>query len=214
MNSEAERPIRVLIADESPVVLQGLKATIHQSFDLEIVGEAHSAAELVPLIRACSPDVVILDFAKNLVEVVRAIHLQVPGIRTLVSSQNKSREHMRTVFESGASGFLAKEDDLPVLAMNVRSIHQGKKHAPPGVTEVSHETYRGDVSTTRALTSREKQILQLIAEGKSSKDIAELLRISPRTVSSHRSNITKKLNVRNVAGLVRYAFRSGLMQTK
>jgi RNA polymerase sigma factor (sigma-70 family) len=186
---------------------------------LEVIGEAGDGLELLKLLRKMTPHMVIVDISMpNLrgLEAVREIRKQYPDLKVLVLTMHKDRSYLQQAISAGAEGYLLKEDADPDLFSAIEGIRQGKIYVSPHLTQDMIQDWaqiqRGNISSTlhpELLTPREKEVLKLIAEGRSTKEIGELLAISERTVERHRSNIMDKLQVRKTADLVRYAIQEG-----
>ena len=208
--------VRVLIADEQPVVLAGLRGLLRRFPDIELVGAVRDAHEAVRETARLHPDIVLLDIAMQDMagaDAVSAIHTQSPGTHVVVFSSNRAADWVHKSFELGAVGYIVKDQDLDDLAAILRSIQAGETYLSPQLvdTAVLEFTQTPKRRTgARTLTQREQQVLELLVQEKSSKEIAALLAISPRTVSTHRANIMRKLATHSITGLVRYALRAGL----
>ncbi len=186
---------------------------------LEVVGEAGDGLELLKLLRTITPNMVILDISMpNLrgIEAVSRIRKQYPEVKVLMLTMHKDRTYLHQAIAAGAAGYLLKEDADPDLFTAIEKIRQGKIYVSPHLAEDMLDDWagmrRGEVNSSLqpdVLTSREKEVLKLIAEGRSSREIGELLFISVRTVERHRANIMDKLQIRNTADIVRYAMQEG-----
>ena len=197
---------RIVIADDHPLIRQGLKKVIEGVPGLEVVGEAGDGLSLLGLFETAKPDMVILDISMPHLRGIEAISLvknYKPGIKILIFSMHK--EYFRQALAAGAEGYLVKEDADKELFSAIESIRQGQRYLSPRLIEAE----AGGKSRGEELTAREKQILKLVAGGKSNREIAEVLDISVRTVESHRAFIIRKLNLKKTADLVRYAMEKG-----
>jgi DNA-binding NarL/FixJ family response regulator len=183
-----------------------------------VIGEAGDGLELLKLLRTMTPHLVILDISMpNLrgIEAVREIRKQNPDLKVLILTMHKDRSYLHQAISAGADGYLLKEDADPDLFSAVERIRQGKIYVSPHLAEGMIEDWaqirRGDASSIQpeVLTAREKEVIKLIADGKSSKEIADILFISVRTVERHRANIMDKLQIKKTADLVKYAIRQG-----
>ncbi|MBI5664794.1 MAG: response regulator transcription factor [Nitrospirae bacterium] len=209
----------IILADDHALFRKGLKGIIERAPGLEVTGEAGDGIELLKLLGASAPDMVILDISMpNLrgIETLREMKARHPEVKSLVLTMHKDKEYLRQSISAGADGYMLKEEADPALFAAIDRLRQGKMYVSPQLTDDMvmdwARTRRDDIHPTlnsEALTTREREILKLIAEGKASKDIADLLYISPRTVDRHRSNIILKLRIRNVADLVKYAIQKG-----
>jgi len=209
---------RIILADDHLMFRQGLKKILGERADLEIIGEANSGLDLLKLLQELVPDLVILDISMpNLrgIEAVREIKSLRPNVKILILTMHKEREYLYQSVSGGADGFLLKEDADTELFSAIKTIQQGRIYISPTMADESTEDWvrmaRGErtIPFGDPLTTRERQVLKLIAEGKSSKDIAALLFISARTVERHRANIMDKLNLKKTADLVKYAIQKG-----
>jgi DNA-binding NarL/FixJ family response regulator len=215
-----ESPFRILLADDHVMFRRGVRSLIQGMEGVEVVGEAGDGLELLKLLRKVHPHLVILDISMpNLrgLEATREIKMINPGVRVLILSMHKDREYLYHALTAGAEGYLLKEDADEELISAIRTLRQGGTFISPLLTaqvaNIFVEKFRpgGGVPTApeEPLTVREREILKLIAEGKSSKEIGELLFISSRTAQHHRANIMKKLSIKKTADLVKYAIQKG-----
>jgi two-component system response regulator NreC len=220
MNADEGRHIRVLLAEDHTIVREGLKALLSTQPDIEVVGEAGDGAEAVELSRRLSPAVVIMDLSMprlNGVEATRQIRKARPQVRVLILSMHAGEEFVRSAIRAGASGFLVKGAGLSDLVAATRAVAAGEAFFCPAAARVllldaqRPNGLPAPESPAEELTDREREVLQLVAEGKSSKQIGELLHISAKTVEGHRSRIMDKLDIHDLAGLVRFAVRHNLV---
>jgi len=198
---------RIVLADDHVLIRQGLRSLIEGVDDLEVAGEAADGLELLKVLETVAPQMVILDISMpNMrgIEAIREIRTRRPETKILILSMHK--EYLHHALSAGTNGYLLKEDADSDLFYAIAQIRQGRTYISPRLTEQLVDVI---VSSPESLSSREKEVLQLIAGGKSNKDIAEALHISVRTVESHRANIMVKLDLKNVADLVKYAVRKG-----
>ncbi len=210
--------INVLLADDHAIVREGVRALLAREADVAIVGEAADGHEAVRLCAELSPDVVIMDLAMprlNGVDATAQIRKQSPRCRVLILSMHQTEEYVRPAIRAGASGYLLKGSGIADLVAATRAVAGGEAFFSPAVASIVLRDARGDgpPAEGQALTSREREVLQLVAEGRSSPQIARLLSISVKTVEGHRGRIMTKLNIRDLAGLVRYAVRVGLVSS-
>lgn len=197
---------RIVIADDHPLIRQGLRKVIEGMPGFEVVGEAGDGLSLLGLFETTRPDMVILDISMPNLRGIEAISLvknYKPFIKILVYSMHK--EYFRQAMAAGAEGYLVKEDADKELFSAIESIRQGQRYLSPRLVEAE----AGGRARGEELTAREKQILKLVAGGKSNREIADVLAISVRTVESHRAFIIRKLNLKKTADLVRYAMEKG-----
>jgi DNA-binding NarL/FixJ family response regulator len=209
---------RVVLADDHAMFRQGVKRILQDADDLEVVGEASDGFELLEVSKETTPDMVILDISMpNLrgLEATREIKAIFPNVKVLVLTMFRGKEYVYGAISAGAEGYLLKEDADTELFVAVEKIRQGGRYISPILSgELTHELIhmgQEGQSTSRdnLLTLREKEVLKLIAEGKSHKEISDLLFISVRTVDHHRANIMRKLNIKDTANLTKYAIREG-----
>ncbi|WP_196259097.1 response regulator transcription factor [Pelagibacterium limicola] len=209
----ARSPIRVLLVDNHPLVLDGLKAILETYDHIEVVGAAPSARIALDLAQKNAPDVVLMDINMPELNGLDAIELfkeQTPSTRLLMLSMHDSREYISTSVMYGASGYILKDVSTEEILKAIETVAAGGTFFSTGVSDVLLE--RGaHAQKGRALTTREQDILLLVAAGKSNKDVAATLNISARTVETHRKNIKKKLGIATTAGLTRYAIENGLI---
>jgi two-component system response regulator NreC len=208
-------PIRILLADDHGVVRQGFRAILSQQADMVIVGEAGNGREVMTLAEEFAPDVIVMDVAMpelNGIEATRRLGTSVPKTRVLALSMHKDSVYVREMLKAGAKGYLLKDSSEHDLLEAVRAVARGGEYISPLVQAALNTSYKLQGSTPLdQLTSREREVLQLIAEGKTNKEVAASLNISVFTVDAHRGRIMEKLNVHNVNELVRFAVRNGLV---
>jgi len=211
-------PYRVVLADDHAMFRQGVIKILQDVDGLEVVGEASDGFELLEVAKETTPDMVILDISMpNLrgLEATREIKTILPNIKVLILTMFRSKEYVYGAISAGAEGYLLKEDADTELFVAVEKIRQGGRYISPILSgELTHELihmgHEGQsTSSGNLLTLREKEVLKLIAEGKSHKETADLLFISVRTVDHHRANIMRKLNIKDTANLTKYAIREG-----
>ncbi len=206
---------RILLADDHAVVRQGFRMILGAQTDMEIVGEAGNGREAVTMCEELKPDVVVMDVAMpelNGIEATRRIATATPQTRILALSMHKDSVYVREILRAGARGYLLKDSiDVDLLAA-VRAIARGEGYLSPAVSDAVLTDYRKHVTDPLdLLSSREREVLQLIAEGKTNKEIATLLNLSVYTVDAHRGRIMEKLNLHSTGELVRFAVRKGLI---
>jgi DNA-binding NarL/FixJ family response regulator len=210
----SEQPIRVLLADDHTIVRQGLKLILSGSPDFQIAGEAATGLEAVELAQKLKPDVVLLDVGMpelNGVEATRRMVAANPRIRVLVLSMHKEAVYVREILKAGARGYILKDAIDTELLNAIRSVAHGDGYISPAVSGALLADYRQNVTDpVDLLSARERQVLQLIAEGKTNKEIATRLNLSVYTVDSHRGKIMEKLNLHSTGELVRFALKHGL----
>lgn len=213
-----EPRIRILVADDHSLVRAGLRSLLEELPGVEVVAEAVNGREALRLIAELRPDVAMLDISMpelNGLEVAARVAKEWPRTRTLILSMHADEEYVRRALSSGAIGYLLKNSARPELEMAIRATARGESWLAPEVsTKVVAAWVRGETTATgtpRLLTPRQREIVQLIAEGRSSKEIAQTLDLSVKTVETHRTELMHRLGIRNVAGLVRFAIRSGMV---
>jgi two-component system response regulator NreC len=211
---ETMTKIRVLLADDHTLVRKGIRALLESQEGLEVVGEAAEGQEAVHKVRQLLPDVVLMDLTMpglNGLEATRRIKKEFPQVRVLVLTMHKNEEYLREVLPAGASGYVVKQAAPEELIWAIRTVYQGDYFLSPSVSGKGIEEYlrppeaAGEKEGYDSLTSREREVLQLIAEGHSTREIAERLYLSVKTVETHRSHLMEKLHLHNVAQLTQYA---------
>jgi DNA-binding NarL/FixJ family response regulator len=208
---------RVILADDHVLFRQGIKRLLGDLKGVEVIGEAGDGIELLSLLRKQQPQMVILDISMPRLrglEAAKEIKTSFPQIKILILSMHKNTEYFYNAISSGAEGYLLKEDADRELYTAIEKIRRGERYVSPILlADLSKDVVelRGGHRRTSSedLSIREKEILKLVAEGKTSPEIADLLCISVRTVQNHRANIMRKLNIKNTTDLLRYAYRRG-----
>jgi DNA-binding NarL/FixJ family response regulator len=221
---KSERKISVLIADDHTIVRHGIASLLSLYEDFEVIGEAENGREAVDLTLSKNPDVVLMDIGMpilNGLEATRQIRKQAPHVKVLVLSGYDNDEYVLQVIQCGANGYLLKNTVIEDLCTAIRSVKKGLAFFSPSVSKIIVDSYVSRPSGSesrpetkkpaRPLTSREREILQLIAEGHLHQQISERLNISVRTVDTHRNNIMKKLDLHDTASLVTYAIKNGIV---
>jgi two-component system response regulator NreC len=203
-----------MLADDHKVVCQGFRLILSREPDMEVVGDAFNGLDAVALATTLKPDVVVLDVAMpdiNGVEVTRRILRDVPQTKIVILTMHKDVVYVREALRAGAKGYLLKDSIDVELAAAVRAIGRGDAYLSPSISATVLEGYQQVTDPFDSITNRERQVLQLLAEGKTSKDVAIELNISVYTVDAHRSRIMKKLQLRTGRDLVRFALQRGLI---
>jgi len=207
--------IRILLADDHAVVRQGFRMILNAHSDLEIVGEAGNGREAVELAASLRPDVVVMDVTMpelNGIEATRRLVAENPHIRVVALSMHKDSVYVREILRAGARGYLLKESVADDLVAAVRAVATGEGYLSPAISNAVLDDYRRHVTNPiDLLSSREREVLQMLAEGKTNKEIAVTLNLSVYTVDAHRGRIMEKLNVHSINELVRFAVRNGLI---
>lgn len=213
-------PLRILLADDHTVVRQGLRKVLEERADWEVVAEAGDGREAVRQAEELKPDVAIIDIAMPLlngIEATRQIAKRAPSTRVLVLTMYSDEAYVNQMLQAGAAGYLLKESADVDLIQAVSAVSKGKSFFSPGVARVMLDDYvrqlaeKGITDRYESLSAREREIFQLIAEGKTNKEIAALLSISPSTVETHRARIMEKLDLHSAAEIVLYAVRKGVI---
>ena len=208
--------IRILLADDHAVVRQGFKMILNAQADMEIVGEAGNGRQAVELAEQLRPDVVVMDVAMpelNGIEATRRLASSVPHARVVALSMHKDSVYVREILRAGARGYLLKDSGAADLVAAIRAVASGESYLSPAVSNAVLDDYRRHVTNPiDLLTSREREVLQLLAEGRTNKEIAGVLNLSVYTVDAHRGRIMEKLNLHSISELVRFAVRNGLIE--
>jgi len=214
------KPIRILLADDHTVMRRGLRALLERQAEFEVVAEASDGAEAVELAAAHKPDVVVMDIGMpmlNGIEAARRITDKYSGTAVVILSMHSDESYVLRTLKAGARGYLLKDSPESDLINAIRAVHQGKAFFSPVISKMLVEDYmrqmrqRGVEDSYELLTPREREILQLLGEGKSNKEIAARLELSLHTVETHRGNMLEKLNLRSTAELILYAVRKGIV---
>ena len=209
------KKIRILLADDHAVVRQGFKMILSAQSDMEIVGEAANGREAVDLSEQLKPDIVVMDVAMpelNGIEATRRLLGSLPHSRVIALSMHKDSVYVREVLRAGARGYLLKDSGAEDLVRAIRAVAGGESWLSPAVSNAVLDDYRRHVTNPiDLLTSREREVLQMLAEGKTNKEIAVVLNLSVYTVDAHRGRIMEKLNLHSINELVRFAVRNGLI---
>jgi two-component system, NarL family, response regulator NreC len=210
---------RAIIADDHRIMREGLRSLLERSGDFECIAEADDGYQAVMLATELRPDIVIMDIAMpnlNGIEATRQIKSELPEVEVVVLSMHATRNYVLQVLQAGASAYLLKDSAFEELSTALLAISRGGMYLSPAITKMAAlANLKGGPSGGIAgqlehLTKRELQVLQLIAEGKSTKDIAARLELSVKTVETHRKQIMDKLEIRSIAGLTKYCIREGL----
>ena len=219
-------PTRILLVDDHLLVRAGLRTLLEQMADTEVIGEASNGREALEMIKVNPPDVVLMDITmaemNGLVATAQITH-ECPQIRVIMLSMHATKEYVTQALQAGAAGYLLKDAAPTELELAVKSVMRGEKYLSPAVSthviaDYLQRTTGGPVSKSdielssfAPLTLRQREILQLIAEGNTTKEIAAKLNLSVKTVETHRTQLMERLDIHDIAGLVRYAIRIGLV---
>ncbi|HYL87310.1 MAG TPA: response regulator transcription factor [Burkholderiales bacterium] len=208
--------IRILIADDHAVVAEGLKHLVEAQSDLEVVGLVGDGREAVRVAKETTPDVVLMDLSMpelNGADAARAILAERPECKVIVLSMYAEREYVRRALKAGATGYVVKRSAAKELVEAIRAVHSGQRYLSPRVADVVIDDYAGDAKADllEKLSAREREVLQLLAEGRTGAEIAQRLSLSQKTVETYRARLVEKLGIRDVAGLVKFAIQRGLV---
>ena len=211
-------PYRIVLADEHVLFRQGVKKIISDMPGTQVVGEANDGLEAVVLIKEMLPDLAVLDISMphlSGIDAAREVREFLPDIKILILTMHKNKEYLYHAISAGAQGYLLKEDSDEELFAAIETIRKGAIYVTKSLSAfvsrgISSLLIGEEPTSTGSLTIREREIVKLIAEGKTNNEIADVLCISPRTVETHRANILNKLALKNTAELVRYAVQNGL----
>ena len=213
--------IRVVIADDHGIVRAGIRSIIQKMDGIDVVGEAVNGSEALELAEKMQPDVFLVDISMpvmNGLEVTVRVTKAFPKVRVIIFSMHTSEEYVLQALRSGAMGYLLKDAEANEIEFAIRAVADGATYLTPSVSQHVIEAYMhrlgSDVVVTDVLTSRQREILQLIAEGNALKVIANKLGLSVKTVETHRMRLMERLQIFEVAGLVRYAIRNGIISSE
>jgi DNA-binding NarL/FixJ family response regulator len=210
------KPLRILIADDHEMVRQGLRRVISEQPGWQICGEAATGRQAVTKTVELKPDIVLMDFTMpelNGLEATRQIRAAQPQTRVLAFSMHESEELIREILAAGAHGYILKSDASQSLIAAIKSLAENKPYFTTKIARLARTEQSSPIAHEKTnLTPREREIVQLIAEGKSSKEVADALGISVKTCETHRTNILRKLNLHSVTGIVRYAIRNKMVE--
>jgi len=212
--------IKVLLAEDHTIVRKGLRALLDDEADIEVVGEAENGREALDQVQQASPDIVLMDILMpvlNGLEATRQIKKDFPEVKVLILTMHTSEEYIFQILQAGASGYLVKQTAPTELVLAIRAVHRGESFLSPLVSKNVIKEYirqaemMGQQNSYDNLTNREREVLQLLAEGHSNQAVAELLHISVKTVKTHRMHLMEKLNLHTMVELIKYAIRKGLI---
>jgi DNA-binding NarL/FixJ family response regulator len=210
--------LRILLADDHKIVRDGLRNLLEKDPEIVVVGEAEDGREALQLARKLSPDVVVMDIAMpdlNGIEATRQILAEIPKIKIVALSMHSDKRYVSEMLKAGAAGYLLKDCAFEELSTAIRTIARGKIYLSPGIAGVVLADYirtgsAADGSAFSLLSDREREVLQLMAEGRTTKEVAAQLHVSVKTIETHRTHIMAKLDIHSIAALTKYAIREGL----
>lgn len=207
--------IRVVLADDHNLVRQGIKSLLERD-GFQVVGEASDGQEALERVRSLQPDIAVMDITMpilNGLDAAREVRRCSVKTKTILLTQHEEEQYISEALDVGVKGYVLKDQVAKDLIQAIQQVSRGQVYLSPGVSEAVMEAYRTKAEKPKdPLTGRERQVLQLIAEGKSTKDVASLLNISVKTAESHRTRLMRKLDIHETASLVRYAVRQGIVQ--
>ena len=212
--------IRVLVTDDHAIVRDGICALLALTGDIEAVGVAANGKEALEMVKELTPDVVLMDISMPImggVEATRRIRKEFPKVKVLALTQYDDKAYVFPVIEAGASGFISKTAVSSELAAGIRSVYRGDSFLSPSVARFLVEDYqqvagmKGSQDPYEQLTNREREVLKLVAEGHTTREIAAMLVLSPKTVERHKTNVMSKLDIHNRTELIKYALRKGII---
>ncbi|MDF0675339.1 MAG: response regulator transcription factor [Nitrospira sp.] len=211
--------LRILLVEDHALVRAGMKALLQKIEGTEVVADMGDGLEAVKYVQTATPDLVLMDIAMpglNGLDTTARIVKEAPTTRVILLSMHANEEYLRQALQVGASGYLLKGAELAELELALKTVARGEKYLTPAVAKYAIEAYRekseGPIGPLAKLSMRQREILQLIAEGQTTKDIAQRLNLSVKTVETHRSQLMERLDIHDVPGLVRFAMRVGLIQ--
>jgi DNA-binding NarL/FixJ family response regulator len=208
--------ITVFLADDHPVMREGLARLLETNADIKVIGSAEDGRQTVRQVLELHPSVVIMDISMpdmNGIEAARQISERMPAVRIMILTMHSTSEHVFNALEAGVHGYILKESAAQDIIHAIRAVYAGKRFLSPSVAEIVAEQLgkRPDASPLESLSRREREILQLVAEGHSSAKIGLALNISSKTVDTYRSRLMQKLQLKDVTGIVKFAIQHGLI---
>lgn len=206
---------RILLVDDHPIFREGLKSLLDDLPGHQVVASANDGREALTLVESCHPDVIVMDVSMpnlNGIDATRQIHSQWPATRVIILSMNAERRFVVEAFAAGAKAYVLKENALEELVRAVEAVVAGRSYVSPGVAGVLVDAINRPLPTggTVELSAREREVLQLIAEGRSTKEVAAELGVSVKTIETHRMKLMQKVGVHSIAELTKHAIRAGL----
>jgi DNA-binding NarL/FixJ family response regulator len=217
--NKAGKPIRIILADDHVLVRAGIRALLEKLPDVQVVAEAGDGREVLKLAKTHMPDVVLMDIAMsglNGLEATARLHAELPAVRVIILSMHHNEEYVWRALKAGAAGYLLKKAATAELATALQRVTDGEIYLSQEISARLPKNFALDGIASRKspleqLTGRQREILQLVVEGQNTKSIAELLKVSPKTVEYHRTKLMNCLNVHDLPGLVRFALRAGMI---
>ena len=213
--------IRVLLADDHAIVREGVRLLLNTQSDIDVIGEATNGEQAIALARTLAPDILLMDIGMpgmNGLEATRALKKELPSVNILVLTMHEGDDYFFRILAAGASGYLLKGASSEELLSAIRAVHQGGVYLYPTMAKKLMSDYlkkqKEDTDDPERLTPRERQVLKLIAEGKTNREIAEEFVLSINTVQTHRLHLMEKLNLHNRAELIKYAVQRGLIEAE
>lgn len=220
MKKESNKKIRIILADDHPIVRTGIKNALADQKNIEVIGEASNGIQALKKAKELSPDIVLMDISMpgmGGLEAAQRLRTTLPKVKVLVFTMHDNKEYVLEIIRSGASGYVLKDTSTLELVRAIETVHRGGTFFSSKVSQFLLDQYvkkvaSGDEKSETELTAREKEVLVLVARGKSNKEIAGELSMSTRTVETHREKIMKKLNVHSVAEMTQHAISRGLVK--
>jgi two-component system response regulator NreC len=210
--------IRVLLAEDHTIVRKGLRSLLDDEIEIEVVGEAEDGQQAIELVQRVQPDVVLMDITMpvlNGLEATRQIKKLFPQVKVVVLTVHSTEEYIFQILRAGASGYVVKQAAVSELVQAIQTVYRGDSFLSPSISRQVVEEYgrRAEAIEDKydRLTDREREVLQLIAEGRANREIAQLLHVTVKTVEAHRAHLMDKLGLRSTAELTRYALRKGIV---
>jgi len=210
--------IRVLLAEDHTIVRKGLRSLLDDETEIEVVGEAEDGQQAIELVQRVQPDVVLMDITMPVLngpEATRQIKKLFPQVKVVVLTVHSTEEYIFQILRAGASGYVVKQAAVSELVQAIQTVHRGDSFLSPSISRQVVEEYgrRAEAIEDKydRLTNREREVLQLIAEGRANREIAQLLHVTVKTVEAHRAHLMDKLGLRSTAELTRYALRKGMV---
>jgi len=210
--------IKIILADDHKIIREGLRALLEKEQDMEVVGEANDGVTTVRLTKKLSPNIVIMDIGMpdmNGIDATRQIIAETEGVKVIALSMHSDRRFVLQMLKAGASGYLLKDSAFEELTLAIKTVMAGQPYLSPKITDVVIKEYiismpKNEETVFTKITTREREVLQLLAEGKTTKQIASFLNVSVKTIETHRQQIMDKLDIHSIAELTKYAIREGI----